>query len=207
MPQTQSVDQLYRTPLTPSYWRQARAALSSPKMLVFAALMVALTRALSIQPSIPIGHTSLSFGFLARSLCALVCGPVLGLAFGFVEDILGFILKPTGEFFFGYTLSTMLGVLAYALCFYRARITVWRLVLANLLVNLLVNAALGSVWTMMVRGGGYWGWFVPSLGKNLLTIVPKAILLYILYQALLPILRQMRIIPNQLGPKGLISFF
>ena len=36
MPQTQSVDQLYRTPLTPSYWRQARAALSSPKMLVFA---------------------------------------------------------------------------------------------------------------------------------------------------------------------------
>ena len=190
MPQTQSVDQLYRTPLTPSYWRQARAALSSPKMLVFAALMVAL-----------------SFGFLARSLCALVCGPVLGLAFGFVEDILGFILKPTGEFFFGYTLSTMLGVLAYALCFYRARITVWRLVLANLLVNLLVNAALGSVWTMMVRGGGYWGWFVPSLGKNLLTIVPKAILLYILYQALLPILRQMRIIPNQLGPKGLISFF
>ena len=61
--------------------------------------------------------------------------------------------------------------------------------------------------TMMVRGGGYWGWFVPSLGKNLLTIVPKAILLYILYQALLPILRQMRIIPNQLGPKGLISFF
>ena len=143
MPQTQSVDQLYRTPLTPSYWRQARAALSSPKMLVFAALMVALTRALSIPPSIPIGHTSLSFGFLARSLCALVCGPVLGLAFGFVEDILGFILKPTGEFFFGYTLSTMLGVLAYALCFYRARITVWRLVLANLLVNLLVNAALG----------------------------------------------------------------
>ena len=86
-------------------------------------------------------------------------------------------------------------------------LTALLLVLANLLVNLLVNAALGSVWTMMVRGGGYWGWFVPSLGKNLLTIVPKAILLYILYQALLPILRQMRIIPNQLGPKGLISFF
>lgn len=83
MPQTQSVDQLYRTPLTPSYWRQARAALSSPKMLVFAALMVALTRALSIPPSIPIGHTSLSFGFLpgpsAPWYAALCWGWPLGL--------------------------------------------------------------------------------------------------------------------------------
>ena len=205
MPQTQSVDQLYRTPLTPSYWRQARAALSSPKMLVFAALMVALTRALSIPPSIPIGHTSLSFGFLARSLCALVCGPVLGLAFGFVEDILGFILKPTGEFFFGYTLSTMLGVLAYALCFYRARITVWRLVLANVLVNLLVNAAMGSVWTVMMRGGVYWAWFVPSLIKNLVTIIPKAAVLYVLFQALLPILQRMNLIPKQVD--GAIKVF
>ena len=57
---------------------------------------------------------------LARALCALVCGPVMGLVFGFVEDILGFILQPTGDFFPGYTLSTMAGVLVYALCFYRA---------------------------------------------------------------------------------------
>lgn len=205
MPQTQSVDQLYRTPLTPSYWRQARAALSSPKMLVFAALMVALTRALSIPPSIPIGHTVCpldSAGSLAPWYAACA-----GAGLWVVEDILGFILKPTGEFFFGYTLSTMLGC-SHTLCAFTGQGSrCGGLVLANLLVNLLVNAALGSVWTMMVRGGGYWGWFVPSLGKNLLTIVPKTILLYILYQALLPILRQMRIIPNQLGPKGLISFF
>lgn len=43
----------------------------------------------------------------------------MGLVFGFVEDILGFILQPTGDFFPGYTLSTMAGVLVYALCFYR----------------------------------------------------------------------------------------
>jgi len=178
------------------YWMQALSNLHSTRCVVFAALMIAMARALSLIPSIPIGHTKLSFGFLARALCALVCGPILGMAYGFAEDILGYILQPSGEFFFGYTLSTMAGVLVYALCFYRCRISVFRIVLANVLVNLLVNALLGSVWTMMIRGGGYLGWFIPSLGKNLLTIIPKSILLYILFQALLPALRRLGLIHN-----------
>ncbi len=196
---------LYRTPLSPSYWSCARASIGSLKILVFAALMVAMARALSLLPSIPIGQTRMSFGFLARALCALVGGPVMGLAYGFVEDILGFVLDPSGDFFFGYTLSTMAGMLVYALCFYRARITVWRILMANFLVNILVNAAMGSVWTMVMRGGGYWGWFTFSMMKNLVTIIPKTIVLYILFQAILPILQRMNLIPKQVD--GSIKFF
>ena len=177
------------------------ANVHNTRMLVFAALMVALARALSLIPSIPIFHTKLSFGFLARALCAMVCGPVLGLIYGFVEDILGFILQPSGEFFIGYTLSTMLGVLIYAMCFYRRRISVANIVLANVLVNLFVNALLGSVWNVMTRGNGnwagYWGWFVPSLIKNVATIAPKAILLHILFDSMLPILRRIGVLSFQ----------
>lgn len=173
------------------------ANLHNTRLLVFAALMVAMARALSLVPGIPIFHTKLSFGFLARALCAMVCGPVLGLVYGFVEDILGFILQPSGEFFFGYTLSTMLGVLVYALCFYRRRITVASIVLANALVNLLVNAALGSVWNVMIRGATFWSWFVPSLIKNIATIAPKALLLYILFNSMLPILWRIGVLAPQ----------
>ena len=197
MRQTRMPMNLYRTPLSPAYWRDANQAMSCLKLLVFAALMVAVTRALSLIPGIPIWHTKLTWGFLARSVCAMVCGPVLGLAFGFVEDILGFVLQPTGDFFPGYTLSTMAGVLVYALFFFRRRITVLDLVLANLVVNVGVNALMGSVWSTMVRGGAYWGWFVPSLAKNLITILPKAAVLYILFQALVPILQRMDLIPAQ----------
>ena len=196
---------LYRTPLQPGWWLEGNQAMKSLKLLMFAALMVAMARALSLIPGIPIAHTKLTWGFLARSLCALVCGPTLGLIFAFVEDILGFILQPTGDFFPGYTLSTMAGVLVYALCFYRARITVWRLVLANLLVNVVVNAVMGTLWTVMVRGGVYWAWFIPSLGKNLVTIIPKAAVLYVLFQALLPILQRMNLIPKQVD--GAIKVF
>ncbi len=188
---------LYTHPFSPRYWREAKGELSSLRQLIFAAMMVAMTRALSLIPSIPIAHTKLSFGFLARALCALVCGPVLGLVFGFAEDILGFILQPSGDFFFGYTLSTMLGVLVYALLLYRSRVTVLRLVIANLLVNVLVNALIGSVWTVMMRGGGYWGWCSVSLIKNLITILPKTALMYVLYQLLLPILQRLHLIPRQ----------
>lgn len=193
---------LYRTPLQPGWWLEGNQAMKSLKLLMFAALMVAMARALSLIPGIPIAHTKMTWGFLARALCALVCGPVMGLVFGFVEDILGFILQPTGDFFPGYTLSTMAGVLVYALCFYRARITVLRIVLANLVVNLLVNALMGSLWNLMLRGGVYWGWFLPSLGKNLVTVLPKTPVIYVLFQALLPILQQMGVIPRQLDEKG-----
>lgn len=174
------------------------ANLRNTRMIVFAALMVAMARALSLIPSIPIFHTKMSFGFLARAMCAVVCGPVVGLVYGFVEDILGFILQPSGEFFFGYTISTMLGVLIYAVCFYRRRITVVSILIANIAVNLLVNALLGSVWTVMTRGdgnwAGYWGWFVPSLIKNVAMIAPKTILLYILFNSMMPILRRIGVL-------------
>ena len=196
---------LYRTPFTPAYWSSARKDMGRLNLLVFAALMVAVARALSLIPSIPIAHTRMSFGFLARALCALVCGPVMGLAYGFVEDILGFVLQPSGQFFFGYTLSTMLGMLAYALCLYRARVSMFRLLLANLIVNVAVNAALGTVWTVMTMGGNYGVLFLVSLVKNLVTIIPKSVLLYILFQALLPILQRMGVIPCQVS--GPIRFF
>ena len=172
------------TVLHRSYWKAAVADLYSTRNLVFAALMVAMARVLALIPSIPIAHTKLSFSFPARAMCALVCGPVAGMTYGFVEDILGFILQPTGEFFFGYTISTMAGMLVYALCFYRRRVTLVRIVAANVLVNIFVNAMMGSLWTMMIRGGGYWGWFTVSLSKNLLTIVPKSAVLYFFFQAL-----------------------
>ncbi len=196
---------LYRTPFSGAYWNSARQDMGRLNMLVFAALMVAMARALSLIPSIPVAHTRMSFGFLARALCALVCGPVVGLVYGFAEDILGFVLQPSGQFFFGYTLSTMLGMLVYALCLYRARISMFRLLLANLIVNVCINAALGTVWTVMMMGGNYWILFAGSLAKNLVTIIPKSVMLFILFQALLPVLQRMEVVPRQIN--GSIRFF
>ena len=77
---------------------------------------------------------------------------------------------------------------------------------ANLLVNVFVNALMGSVWNMIIYQSPYWAFFWPSLGKNLVTIVPKVILMYVAYQGIIPVLQQVGLIPRQLDEKNRITW-
>ena len=191
---------LYPHPLSRAYWRDAAAELRDARKLVFAALMIALCIVLGYLPSVPVfgGITKLSWGFLARSLCALVCGPVLGAAFGFAEDILSFFLTGgDGSMFFpGYTLSTMVGVILYALCLYRADLTPGRVFLAKLLTNI-ENMTLGTLWSVILTGKGWMALAPGRAVKNLIALPFQAALLYALFLALLPALRRSGLIPKE----------
>ena len=129
---------MYPHPFSADYWRSAARELKDLRKLTFAALMIAMCVVLGHIPSVPLfGGAKITWGFLARALCALVCGPVLGVVFGFSEDNLSFFLTGGGgyPFFPGYTLTTMLGVLIYALFLYRAELNIRRVCLARLRTN------------------------------------------------------------------------
>ena len=100
-----------------------------------------------------------------------MCGPVLGLLFGFAEDILSFFLTGGGgyPFFPGYTLTTMLGVLTYALFFYRAKVTISRVFLAKLLTNI-QNVVLGALWMAILTGKAWYVTAFASALKNLIML-------------------------------------
>ena len=101
-------------------------------MLTLAAIVVALRIVLS-GLYIPLGdNLNIFFGYFVNSLGAAIYGPVVALLSGFATDVLGYFVHPTGPFFPGYVLSTMLGSFFYALFFYRARVTALRVVLAKL---------------------------------------------------------------------------
>ena len=120
-------------PFSAAYWRMAAGELKNVRKLTFAALCMALCMALSAIPSVPLwGGAKITWGFLARAVCAWVCGPVLGLVFGAAEDLLSFFITGGGgyPFFPGYTLTTMLGVFLYALFFYKSKITLRNVFLA-----------------------------------------------------------------------------
>ena len=138
---------MYAHPFSADYWRDASREVRDLRKLLFSALMIALCIVLAQVPSVPLfGGAKVTWGFLARSVCAWVCGPVLGLLFAFAEDILSFFLTGGGgyPFFPGYTLTTMLGVLTYALFLYRAPLRVWRIFCAKLVTNV-QNVVLGAV--------------------------------------------------------------
>ena len=190
-------------PFSAPYWRDAARELRNPRKLTFAALMIAMCVILGRIPSVPLfGGAKITWGFLARALCALVCGPVLGVVFGFTEDILSFFLTGGGgyPFFPGYTLTTMLGVFIYALFFYRAEITGRRVFLAKLLTNI-QNVILGSLWSSILYGKAWSVMAVGSFWKNLIMLPFQTALLVALFAALLPVLRRAGLVPRQVSGK------
>lgn len=196
---------MYSHPFSRSYWNDAAEETRDLRKLVFAALMIAMCMALSRIPSVPLfGGAKITWGYLARAVCALVCGPVLGVLFGFAEDILSFCLTGGGgyPFFPGYTLTTMLGVLTYALFFYRARITVRRIFLAKLVTNV-QNVLLGALWMAILSGKTWYVTASASAVKNLIMLPVQTALLTLLIGALLPALTRaglvQRGIPRRVG--------
>lgn len=193
--------QLYKTPFSRAYWADAASELRNVRSLVFCAMMVAACVALSYIPSIPLTEgTRVTWGFLARALCGLVCGPVNALVFGFVEDTVSFVINPSGAYFPGYALTTMLGTMIYALFLYRAKVTVFRVFLAKLVTNI-QNVLLGSLWSSILYDKGYYYYMVKSAGKNALMFPVQAVMLVFLFAALLPILGRMGVLPREAGSR------
>lgn len=183
-------------PFSAAYWHMAAGELKNVRKLTFAALCMALCMALSAIPSVPLwGGAKITWGFLARAVCAWVCGPVLGLVFGAAEDLLSFFITGGGgyPFFPGYTLTTMLGVFLYALFFYKSKITLRNVFLAKLLTNL-ENVLLGALWMAILSGKA---WYITASGsviKNLVCLPFQTVLLLLLMTALRPALKKMRLV-------------
>lgn len=186
-------------PLTKDYWHQALADLKRTRVLTFSALMIAVCIALSYAPKIVVApNLELNWGFLGRSVCSMVGGPLNAMLFGFAEDTLSFIVHPpTGPYFPGYALTTMLGNFTYALFLYRAPITPMRVAGAKLVTNV-QNVFLGSLWSYMLYGKNtYWGYMTLSALKNAISFPLQALMLCLLFAAVTPILNRTGLCENK----------
>lgn len=191
--------EIFKTPFSRAYWQCAVQDFKKPRTLVFSALMVAACVALSYLKSVPVvNNIRVSWGFLARALCALVGGPVNALAFGFVEDTVSYLMNPTGGYNPFYIFTTMLGVFTYALFLYRAEVTVLRVFLAKLATNV-QNVFIGGLgtWLWYSGGKGYGAIVTASAIKNAVMLPVQTIMLVILFGALLPVVHRLGFLPDQ----------
>ena len=85
----------------------------------------------------------------------------------------------------------------YGLFLYRARFTVWRVLWAKLSVNLLVNVAMGSLWSAILYSKGYYYYLVKGLTKNLLLLPVETVLLFLFLKAAAPFCVRMGLVPRQ----------
>lgn len=179
------------------YWRQARDALKQPRLLAVSALLLAASIAIaSVFIPLP-ANLRVYFSFLPKALCGAVCGPVCGVLFGAAADLLGYMLHPSGGFFFGYTLSSMTGMLLYGLGLFRARLTPRRLAITKLAVNLLCNVGLGALWSAILYQKGYLFYLGTSLIKNLALWPVETLLLWLMFRTLCPVLQKQGLLPTE----------
>ena len=189
--------QVFRSPFSKGYWLKATEELHRAQMLVLAAFFIALRVAIS-SFRIPVAdNLFIYFGFLVTSVGSMLYGPVLALLGGLVSDVMGFLLVPNGPFFFGYTLSEMLGAFVYAVFLYRSQVSVVRIALSKTIVNVAINIGLGSLWSAMLYGKGYYYYLAKSLVKNMALLPVEIILMYLLMQALIPLAVRANLMPRQ----------
>lgn len=183
---------LYPHPFNINYWRTANKEMKSVKNLVLMSILIAL-QVIAHLITLPsgFGDLGLSLGYLFIAINCMFFGPVNGLIIGFIGDNIGYLIAPTGTYFFGYTLSAMLAAFVYGLCFYKTKISFTKVLISRFIVNLLINVLLGTLWIAIMYGFTFEqalnSLIYIYLPKNIFYLIPQSIVLFLVLKYTIPV--------------------
>ncbi len=144
------------------------------KKIILVAMLLAMNIILSRFLSIKTPITKISFAFLPTMLCAFWLGPKWTLLLNVLGDLIGATLFPTGAFFIGYTVSTAVSALIYGCLLYQGffgeKWLIFRTILATVLVAIIVNMGLNTLWTSITAGQAFWLLLGTRIVKQLVMI-------------------------------------
>ena len=191
---------LYSHPFCKGYWRDAAAELKDIRMLVFAALIVALRVALKMV-RIPLApNLDITPAFLANALGAMVYGPVVGAIGAVVSDFLGVMVRGD-SYFLPYVLTEISGTVIFALFFYRQKVTPTRAILSRfsicLFVNILMQTPIDMLYNYVMMGKTTLLFSVPRLLKNLFMFPVESVGLSLFLSVIQPITFRMHLTYNK----------
>lgn len=128
-------------------WKTSLHELKSAKSVAFCGVMCALGVVLNFVATVNFGpYIRVGFSGLPNQAVDYLLGPTVGVIFASAMDVIKFLLRPSGIYFPGYTLSAALGAAIYALAFYRQPVTLSRVTLAQVLVKVFVNIGCNTYW-------------------------------------------------------------
>ena len=83
--------------------------LKKTKVMAVTAMLIAIGVVLGFFSIQLTEFIRIGFSGIPNELASMLFGPVVGGIMGGIGDILKFLIKPTGPYFFGYTLNAILG--------------------------------------------------------------------------------------------------
>ena len=154
---------------------------------ILLAMLIVLSRFLSVKTPI----TKISFAFVPTMLCAIWLGPKWTILLNVLGDVIGATLFPSGAFFIGYTISKSVSAAIYGFILYKKepdsyndKQLLLRLIIATVLVAIVVNMGLNTLWTSITTGKAFWALLVTRIVKQLIMIPIHVIVIFALEKAL-----------------------
>ncbi len=164
---------------------QSNNELKSITTLATVALFIAVHLFLDRLTTIPLTATlHVSFKFVAIAAIGMLYGPSVSVYASFIMDILAFFLYPKGAYFPGYTITAMVTGLIFGLCLYKKKITVARCFFAKLLVNVICNLGINSLWAAILTGNAYIALLIGRTFKNVVLLPVEVAIMFALLTAI-----------------------
>ena len=175
----------------------------SVQTITVSALFIALGVILSFF-KIPLSTvTELTFTGVPIAVGAYMFGPAVGFIIAALIDVCGFLIKPMGTFFPGFTISAGLAGMIYGLMLYckwwqnsegrkgflrfgNTGLAV-RVVLAHLLKTVSISLCLNCIWLSLYFGMEFKVVFIASLPKELINFPFEAFLIYSIIRVIMRI--------------------
>ena len=155
------------------------------KTMVITSMFIAIGVVLGFFFTIQItDFLRIGFSFLANEMTALMFGPVVGGIMGGITDILKYMLKPAGPYFFGFTFNAILGAVIYGVILYRQPVTFKRILTAKIIVGVIVNLFFGTLWLSMLYGKAFSVLLSARVIKQICTVPIEAVVFYVVAKAL-----------------------
>lgn len=165
-------------------WRASYQELKHVRTITTAAMFMAVSAVLGYFTIEAGPYLKIGFSTVANQLVYYLFGPVVGACYGGIFDLLRYVVKPTGGFFFGFTFNAILGGVLSGAILYRRPLSFRRCLLAHLAVILICNVCLNTLWLSMLSGKGVLALLPIRLVKNLIQWPVDSVLFYALAKKL-----------------------
>ena len=136
-------------------FRDSFHELKDVKALAVTAMLLAIAVVLGFYSLQVTDFIKLSFAFIADEMTGMLFGPVVGGLMGGASDLVKYLVRPTGPFFPGFTISGAASGVIYGMVLYKRPLTIRRVALANGLVMILVNICLNTYWLTLLYGNAF----------------------------------------------------
>ncbi len=154
------------------------AKIKDVRVLTISAMMLALATILGFL-KVPVTQLiELRFAYLPIACTGLLFGPAVGGIVGALSDILGFIVKPTGPYFPGFTITAAAAGVIYGAMLCGKEVTWQRVAAAHLVRTIVVSFLLNPLWLSLLYGYGFVAVVTARVVKTLVMFPIETALLY-----------------------------